>query len=137
MPLNFFKKKKQPPQDLKEVLAEFESLQNNFDDLVLQFEKLRKENSFSIQKTAMIRFNPFSEIGGNQSFSLALLDHNDSGFVITSFYTKEGSRVYGKPIQNGTSSFALSREEIKAVEQAKNKLQDDSLSVRQKKTKQP
>ena len=64
----------------------------------------------------MTRFNPFSEIGGDQSFAFALLDGKNNGFVVTSFYTKEGNRVYGKPIKNGKSQYALSQEELKAVE---------------------
>ena len=67
----------------------------------------------------MVRFNPFSEIGGDQSFSVALLDGNDDGLVITSFYTREGNRVYGKPIKQSVSQYALSKEEIKAIEMAK------------------
>ncbi len=119
MAFNFFKKGKKEPKDLKKVLKEFKDLKQNFNDLALEFDKLNKESFFSIQKIAVIRFNPFSELGGNQSFSLALLDKNDNGAVMTSFYTREGSRVYAKPIKKGKSTYALSKEEIKAIEAAK------------------
>ena len=116
---NFFKKQKKEPKDLKEILKQFKILEDSFDKLSLEFENLKKEHRFSIQKKGIIRFNPFSEVGGDQSFSLALLDGNDDGLVITSFYTREGNRVYGKPIKNGKSQYALSQEEIKAIEIAK------------------
>ena len=119
MTFNFFKKEKKEPKDLKEILKQFKFLQESFDNLSLEFENLKKEHQFSIQKVGMVRFNPFSEVGGNQSFSLALLDENDNGFVITSFYAREGSRIYGKPIKKGESQYALSQEEIKAIDLAK------------------
>jgi len=58
-------------------------------------------------------------VGGDQSFSLALLDKRNSGVVITSLYAREGNRVYGKPIKEGTSEYPLSEEEKKAIEEAK------------------
>jgi hypothetical protein len=116
---NFFRKK-QEPQDLKQVLKQFKVLQNNFQQLLLEVEKIKKEQVFSIQKVGLIRYNPFSEVGGNQSFSLALLDAQDNGIVITSLYNREGNRVYSKPIEQGQSSYPLSAEEIKAIELAKN-----------------
>jgi len=116
---NFFRKK-QEPQDLKQVLKQFKVLQNNFQQLLLEVEKIKKEQVFSIQKVGLIRYNPFSEVGGNQSFSLALLDAQDNGVVITSLYNREGNRVYSKPIEQGQSSYPLSAEEIKAIELAKN-----------------
>jgi len=48
----------------------------------------------------VVRFNPFSEVGGDQSFSIALMDGNNDGFMITALYTRDGNRVYAKPIQN-------------------------------------
>lgn len=117
--LNFFKKQKKEPESLKEILSQFKDLRENFEKICQELENLKKENKFNVQKVGMIRFNPFREVGGNQSFSIALLDGNDSGVVITSLYTREENRVYGKPIKNGQSKYLLSEEERKAIEQAK------------------
>ena len=121
---NFFKKQKKEPKDLKEILKEFKILEDSFNKLSLEFENLKKEQRFSVQKIGVVRFNPFSEVGGDQSFSIALLDGNDDGLVITSFYTREGNRVYGKPIKNGKSQYAFSKEEIKAIEMARENRYD-------------
>jgi hypothetical protein len=117
--LDFFKKKQKEPKNLKEVLRQFKDLGRSFEKLSTEFEVLKGENKLSVQKVGIVRFNPFSEIGGDQSFSIALLDGNDDGLVLTSFYTREGNRVYGKPIKAGASRYALSKEEIKAIETAK------------------
>lgn len=117
---NFFKKRKKKPKNLKEILSQCNDLEKNLERISQELEKLKKESKFFIQKTGVVRFNPFSGIGGNQSFSVALLDGNNNGFVITSFYSREGNRVYAKPIISGKSEYLLSKEEKEAIEKAIN-----------------
>jgi len=71
----------------------------------------------------VVRFNPFSGVGSDQSFSIALLDSNDNGVVITSLYTRNENRVYAKPLKAGRSEYLLSAEEKNAIEKAKNGLE--------------
>lgn len=73
----------------------------------------------SLQKTAVVRFNPFRNTGGDQSFVLALLDNHDTGFLLTSIHSREGTRVYVKPVQYGNSEYTLSTEEQEALKQAR------------------
>jgi len=117
---NFFKKKEKKPQDLKEILAQFEILEKELRKLSKDLEKLKKESQFFIRKVGIVRYNPFSQTGGNQSFSIALLDNKNNGFVITSLYTREGNRVYAKPIEDGKSQYFLSQEEKEVIEKAIN-----------------
>ncbi len=116
--MRFFKKPKKEPGNLKEVLAQFNDLEKNLEKLSEELKTLKQESQFSVQKVGIVRFNPFSEIGGDQSFSVALLDGKDDGVVVTSLYSREGNRVYGKPIKKGTSEYSLSGEEKKAIEKA-------------------
>jgi len=116
---NFFKKQKKEPKNLKEILDSFNNLEKNFDKLSQELENLKRESKFSVQRVGIVRYNPFKEVGSNQSFSIALLDGNDSGVVITSLYSREGNRVYGKPIKKGQSENLLSEEEKEAIEKAK------------------
>lgn len=114
---NFLKKKKDP-KNLKEVLSRFKNLEENFEKLSRELDKIREEARFSIQKVGIIRFNPFSDAGGDQSFSIALLDGNNDGVVITSLYSREGNRIYAKPLNSGQSQYALSEEEKEAIMRA-------------------
>lgn len=116
---NLFKKAKKEPQNLKEVLARFKGMEKNFEKLSEELENLKKEGRFAVQKVGIVRFNPFSGVGGDQSFSIALLDGNDNGMVITSLYTREGNRIYGKPVKSSSSEYLLSGEEKQAIEKAK------------------
>ena len=116
--LNFFKKKTKEPENLNDILIAFQDLKKDFKKISKELADLKKESKFSIQKTGIVRFNPFSEVGGDQSFSVALLDANNDGVVITSLYTREGNRVYGKPIKNSQSGYQLSDEEKNAINKA-------------------
>ncbi|MBI4709018.1 MAG: DUF4446 family protein [Candidatus Portnoybacteria bacterium] len=71
----------------------------------------------SIQKVGVVRFNPFKEsgTGSDQSFSIALLDPNNNGFTISGLFTREGTRLYVKPILAGESKYPLSNEEREAI----------------------
>lgn len=71
-------------------------------------------------KVGMVRFNPFAEVGGDQSFAIALLDRENNGLVISSLFSRTNSRFYGKPVVNGKSSYSLSEEEEEAIKQAMN-----------------
>jgi hypothetical protein len=119
---NLFSKKEKEPQNLDEVLKEIKSLRKEVQLVFKEFEVLKKESKFFVQKIGIIRYNPFSNVGSDQSFSLALLDADNNGMVITSLFSQEGNRVYGKPVENGSSQYSLSDEEKKAIEKAIQKL---------------
>lgn len=83
-----------------------------------EIQKLEDDGKFHIQKVGVVRFNPFKEIGGDHSFSLALLDAKDSGVIITCLHTRERTRVYMKTIKKSKSGHELSDEEKKALKEA-------------------
>ena len=72
----------------------------------------------SIQKVGVLRHNPFSDTGGDQSFCVALLDAFDDGLVLSSLFSRTETRVFVKPIVRGQSKYPLSEEELKAIELA-------------------
>ena len=115
---NFFRKKEEAPKNFEEILSHFQHLEKGFTKISKELEDIKLQSKSSIQKIGVVRFNPFKEVGGDQSFSIALLDANDDGVVITSLYTREGNRVYGKPIKNGKSEYSLSEEEKEVIEKA-------------------
>jgi hypothetical protein len=84
------------------------------DNLKIIEAKIRR----SVQHIGVVRFNPFGDVGGDQSFTLALLDEEKNGAVVSSFYGREMNRVYVKPVQNGNSRHQLSKEEKEAIKLA-------------------
>lgn len=94
---------------IKEIDKEIQDLYN----ISNQVHKLSLR---SIHKFGIIRFNPFGDIGGDQSFSIALLDGKNNGIVISSLHTKEGTRVYSKPILKGEAEkYPLTEEEKQVI----------------------
>ena len=74
---------------------------------------------YCVQKVGIVRYNAFDNVGSDLSFSIALLDNNDDGLVISSIYSRDSSSIYGKPVLNSKSKYALSAEEIKVIDMAK------------------
>lgn len=66
----------------------------------------------------VVRFNAFANEGSDLSFSIAVIDDQADGFVMTSIFGREVSRTYAKPLENGRSSYHLTEEEMQAIEKA-------------------
>ncbi|NLC44149.1 MAG: DUF4446 family protein [Clostridiales bacterium] len=99
-------------------LDALEAGMSKIDDLDQSYSALNKRLRRSIQNVGVIRYNAFDGMGSDQSFSLALLDENSDGFVLTSLYGRNASTTFAKPIKGMQSSYPLSDEEKKAIEQA-------------------
>lgn len=98
---------------------EISDIKNVLTDLSKQNTALRTTLTKSIHKKGIVRYNPFKDLGGDQSFAIALLDGTDSGIVISSLHTREGTRIYAKPIINSLSKkYKLSEEEELAITDA-------------------
>lgn len=91
------------------------------DKLERWIKNLEADAEFHIQKVGFVRFNPFTDTGGNQSFCLVFLDQHNDGVVISSLHSREQTRIYAKAIKNGkTKGFELSKEEQEALKRAKS-----------------
>jgi len=110
-------------KDLGEVLVrQLEKIQvqeKDIKEILKEISRLDKITQKSFQKIGIVRFNPFKDMGSDQSFSIALLDGKDNGFVISSLYGREGNRIYAKSIEKGNSQYVLSEEEKQAIGKAK------------------
>lgn len=73
----------------------------------------------SIQGLATVRFNPFKDSGGNQSFAIAMLNEEGDGVVLSSLYSRERMSVFAKPVQKNVPQYDLTGEEAEALKNAK------------------
>ena len=73
------------------------------------------------QKTGLVKYDAFQQMGGQLSFCLVLLDMNNNGFIINSVHSTEGSYCYTKEIKNGEEDTSFSKEEKKALAMAMGK----------------
>jgi len=80
---------------------------------------LEVDGCHHIQHLGMVRFNPFRETGGDQSFSLALADAEGNGAVMSTLHSRDLTRVYAKPLKAWQSSYQLTDEEQTAIKKAR------------------
>lgn len=81
---------------------------------------LKVDGTLHLQRIGVVRFNPFSDTGGSQSFTIAILDGKDNGIVMTSLYARTGNRWYIKHIKEGSCpDVELSKEEQSAIKKAR------------------
>ena len=90
----------------------------DLDALTARTTALEAAQRRSFQRVGLVRYNPFEETGGNQSFALALLDAAGDGWVLSSLHARSGTRVYAKGITAGRADAGLSDEETAAIKQA-------------------
>ncbi|OGC47232.1 hypothetical protein A2886_01120 [candidate division WWE3 bacterium RIFCSPHIGHO2_01_FULL_42_13] len=98
------------------IFRGLEELHSMFSLVEGRVEVLERKNVRNIQRVFMKRFNPFEETGGNQSFSMALLDANNDGVVLSSLHARSGTRIYAKPVKSGKQTeHELSMEEQEVI----------------------
>ena len=93
-------------------------LSDSLDKKTERFEQIEKMIRAGVQKFAVVHYDAFNDITNNLSFSIALLDAEDTGFILTSIYGRNSSNLYIKSILKGKSNATMSDEEIEAFERA-------------------
>ena len=82
--------------------------------------RLEADGRHAVTRVGLVRFNPFEDTGGDQSFALALLDADQDGIVISSLHARGITRIYAKSISRGRPEATLSSEEAEAVAMARS-----------------
>jgi hypothetical protein len=106
-------------QLLENCIDSVNSVNSKNRDIELKINDLERNIIQCVQKVGVVRFNAFENVGSDLSFSIALLDNNDSGVVISGIYARDSSSTYAKPIVSGKSNYSLSAEEMQAIDIAK------------------
>ncbi|NLZ49550.1 MAG: DUF4446 family protein, partial [Clostridiales bacterium] len=80
-----------------------------------------KELKKCTQKVSILRYKAFDDVGSDLSFSIAMLDGDNNGIIITSIYGRHDSTTYAKPVDKGISRYDLSEEEERVLKEAMSK----------------
>lgn len=109
-------------QILEKHFSHIDELEKTAGIIRKDVEGIKEADLKHLQRVGLVRFNPFGETGGNQSFALALLDDQGNGVVISSLHSRESTRIYGKPVENfSEGGFEFSTEEKRAIENARER----------------
>jgi len=101
----------QTNRDINDIKRDINLFEQNINNIETKL-------AFSIQKIGFLRYNAFDDMGSELSYSIAILDNFQNGFILTSIFGRENSVSYAKPIKNGNSSIPLSAEELIAIDRA-------------------
>jgi len=102
-------------EHLNRVRDQIETVQT----LKTQTRKIERTLQHCLQWMGLIRYNPFRDTGGNQSFAWAIVDGEGCGVVISSLHSREGTRIYAKPLEQWESPYSLTDEEKEAIARAR------------------
>ena len=112
-------------KNLEEMLLErlnsIEESKEVSEKALKECERLEIKLKECIQKVAIMRYKAFENVGSDLSFSIAMLDDNNDGVILTGIYAREESTTYAKPIDKGISRYDLSEEELYVLNEASNK----------------
>lgn len=103
---------------LQEHLIGRVRLEAEVESLNARAKRLEVDGQSAKRHVGLVRFDAFDEVGGEQSFALAVMDDRGDGMVVTSIVGRESCRVYAKSLVGGRSERELSGEERRAVRQA-------------------
>lgn len=105
-------------ESMKERVEEIESILKVTKQNRMEIKEINKKLDRNYQKVGIVKYDAFNEMGGKLSFVLAMLDGNNSGWVINAMHSREGCYTYVKEILKGESYVELSEEEAEALDKA-------------------
>lgn len=99
---------------------ELDTLSENSKNHMEEIRQIKRVQNMTLNKTAIVKYDAFKEMGGKLSFALAMLDKENNGFVMNAIHSREGCYTYIKEIVKGESYVVLGEEEKEALRQAVN-----------------
>lgn len=112
-------------KDLESVIhiihKHVENLKNNQEIVGKDIATINARLAKSVRGIETLRFNPFPDAGGNQSFAIALLNDEGDGVVLSSLYARDRMSIFAKPIEGGVAIHDLTDEEREVLNKSKNK----------------
>lgn len=102
-------------QLIDKYMANLQTTERHLDEAAVQLDELKRKLAAMKGYVGMVRYNALAEQGSDLSYSLAILDEEQNGVVISSLYGRHQSYSYAKPLSKGTSEYSLSNEEKEAI----------------------
>jgi len=121
-------KKDGAPVALQAQLLGVERNSHRIDETWAYAQRIETQLHTALQGIGFLKYDAFEDIRGSQSYSLCLLDSHQNGVVITSIAGRNDYRGYGKPVKDGTCDLAMSDEEKRVLEMARERLAKSPLS---------
>ncbi len=108
---------------IAQLLARFEDQETRLGQAEATVAQLHQALTHTIQGYGVVRYNAFENVGGEQSFSLALVDEEGNGALLTGLHARADTRVYAKSLAQWRSTYSLSAEEQQVLGKARQVLE--------------
>jgi hypothetical protein len=109
-------------QDLESIMQDIALAVDNLEEIADTHKEALEHLRTRLQKEGrgveLVRFNPFTDVGGNQSFAVAIVNEDGDGVVFSSLYSRERQSIFAKPVRAGVSDIELSEEEAAVIKDA-------------------
>lgn len=105
-------------ESLEKYVKQVQTVEAENKKLKQDYKQLEDVVNGCIQKVGLIRYSAFKDTGSDLSFTLALLNNENTGVVLNGIYSRDMSNIYSKPVEKGISTYTLSEEEKQAIEKA-------------------
>jgi hypothetical protein len=112
---------------VERLATQFSRMNTRTERLVVRTEQIDKSLAHTVQGIGFVRYSAFEDTGGDQSFSLALVDGEGDGMVISALYGRDATRVYAKPVEGWISSRPMTSEEEQALTKARRVVIPESV----------
>lgn len=109
-------------EEITDLFGDIEFLKETTDSNRKEIKNIYKKMRFTYQKLGIVKYDAFKQMGGMLSFSLALLNEDNDGFIINSVHSSDGCYSYTKEISGGKCKLALGEEEQQALDMAMNEV---------------
>lgn len=108
-------------ENLENYLYKVQKIENQFAIIRGEMQNMSNEIKSCVKKVAIVKYNAFEDVSNDLSFVIAMLDENENGILLNGIYARETSSIFTKEVIGGKCTMAMSKEEDKALENAKNK----------------
>lgn len=105
----------------KNLVSRLAKTEARIEEIEPRLKLMEEISKISVQKVGFLRFNPFQDTGGDNSFLLVMLNRENNGIILTSLYMREGMKIYAKSVERGKAKQQLSEEEAGVLEETINK----------------
>ena len=106
---------------------EIDKLKSQSDNHQYDIHTLKRRYKKTLNRYGIVKYDAFDDVGGKLSFALAMLDSDNTGFILDAIHSRDNCFLYLKEIVKGESSIMLSEEEIEALKRAVNEIDDDVM----------
>lgn len=107
---------------MKDILSSMSELNTENEAIKKEHQELVDMYAGGIRGVSLVKYNPYSDVGGSQSFAMCFLDSNGDGAVLSTLHSRDKTRVFAKKVSGFEAKVEVSAEEQESIDLSRKKL---------------